>query len=304
MKIVRFVFEGGEGARIGITTEEAKRPEAVIDFSAAYQAYRLVEDGCQEPLCTSLLPLLDQGLFTCENFGRILQFVEKHGLVERFCVERPRLLAPIERPPKIMALGRNYLAHARESGHEAPPEPIVFEKANSSVIGPGEPVVIKRWLGRVDHEVELAVVIGRRGSEIEENKALGYVAGYTIVNDVSARDMQAKDLADSNPWWRSKSIDTFCPMGPCIALAESIGEPIELDLELRVNGEVRQKSNTRDLVFKVPALIAHISRFVTLEPGDIISTGTPSGISAIKPGDVMEAMVEKVGILENPVVAG
>jgi len=304
MKIIRFAFEGGEGARIGILSAGADKPDRVLDFSAALQLYRLIEEGRQEPLCASLTALLDQGLFGREHFNRVLEFVDDHRLIPHFLVERPRLLAPIERPPKIMALGRNYLAHAQESGHEAPPEPIVFEKANSSVIGPGEPVVIKPWLGRVDHEVELAVVIGNRGSEIEEREALAYVAGYTIVNDISARDVQEKDLKASNPWWRSKSIDTFCPMGPCITLAEDIGERIELDLELRVNGEVRQKSNTRDLIFKVPAVIAYISRFVTLEPGDVISTGTPSGISAIKPGDVMEAVVEKIGTLENPVVAG
>jgi 2-keto-4-pentenoate hydratase/2-oxohepta-3-ene-1,7-dioic acid hydratase in catechol pathway len=304
MKIVRFVYEGGEGARVGVLTKDDQQPQAVLDFSAALQVFRMIEEGVQEPLCPSLMPLLDQGLLTREHFARVLQFVEDHRLADHLRVERPRLLAPIERPPKIMALGRNYLAHARESGHKAPPEPIVFEKASSSIIGPGEPVVIKPWLGRVDHEIELAVIIGQRGSDIHVSEATEYVAGYTILNDVTARDIQAKDIGDSNPWWRSKSVDTFCPLGPWVVLAEDIGAPVELDMELRVNGEVRQKANTRDMVFNIPALIAFISQFVTLEPGDIISTGTPSGISPIKPGDEMEAQIEKIGVLKNPVVAG
>jgi 2-keto-4-pentenoate hydratase/2-oxohepta-3-ene-1,7-dioic acid hydratase in catechol pathway len=212
------------------------------------------------------------------------------------------LLAPIRRPPKILALGRNYLEHARESGHEAPPEPIVFCKASSSVIGPEEPVACKKSLGRVDPEIELAVVIGKEGSDIPAEQASDYVAGYTILNDVSARDVQSADLKASNPWLRSKSIDTFCPMGPCVLLADEAPEPVSLDMELRVNGEVRQRDNTANLIFKIPQVIEFISRHMTLEPGDIISTGTPAGIQAIFPGDVMECWVEKIGILRNPVV--
>lgn len=298
MKVVRFAYEGGEGARIGILGEDQ-----ILDFSAAYQAYRLVLDGCNEPLYASISTLMEEGLFSRETFERVLDFVDTHKMRDIFLVEEARLLAPIARPPKIMALGRNYVAHARESGHEAPSEPIVFEKAGSSVIGPEEPVVYKEWLGRVDPEVELGVVIGERGSDIDEADALEYVAGYTVVNDVTAREMQGRDLAAANPWWRSKSIDTFCPLGPCITLPEEIGASIELDLELRVNGEVRQKDNTANLVFKVPTIISFISRFVTLEPGDIIATGTPAGIAPVKPGDVMEAVVEKIGVLRNPVVA-
>lgn len=299
MKVVRFAYAGGEGARVGILDGEE-----IIDFSAAYQAFRLVLDGCQEPMYSSLSVMMEEGLFSSQTFERVLEFVDAHNMRELFVVEQARLLAPIERPPKIMALGRNYLAHARESGHEAPPEPIVFAKASTSVIGPEEPVLCKEWLGRVDPEVELAVVIGQRGSEIAEDEALQYVAGYTVVNDVTARDMQSRDLAAANPWWRSKSIDTFCPLGPCIALPDEIGSPIALDLELRVNGEVRQKDNTGNLIFKVPTIISFISRFVTLEPGDVIATGTPAGIAPVNPGDVMEAVVEKIGVLRNPVVAG
>jgi 2-keto-4-pentenoate hydratase/2-oxohepta-3-ene-1,7-dioic acid hydratase in catechol pathway len=150
----------------------------------------------------------------------------------------------------------------------------------------------------------LAVVIGREGNNISRKKAADHIAGYTVLNDVTARDMQSRDMAASRPWFLSKSFDTFAPMGPCITLADEIKQPVHLDLTLRVNGEVRQKSNTRDLIFDIPELIHRLSRYITLEPGDVIATGTPSGISAIEPGDVMEAEIEKIGVLRNPVVTG
>jgi len=307
MKVARFAYAGGEGDRIGILCAPgASAPgggdDGIIDFSAAFQAYRLIEEGCLEPLCTSMLDLLEQGLFNREVFEKVLNFVSERNLGEEFFVSSPRLLAPINRPPKILALGRNYLGHARESGREAPPEPIVFCKASTSVIGPDEPVVCKKFLGRVDPELELAVVIGKEGSDIPAEKASDHVAGYTIVNDVTARDMQSADMKAANPWLRSKSIDTFCPMGPCILLADEAPEPVSLDIELRVNGEVRQKDNTANLLFKIPQLVEFISRHMTLQPGDIISTGTPAGIQAVFPGDVMECRVEKIGVLRNPVV--
>ena len=131
-----------------------------------------------------------------------------------------------------------------------------------------------------------------------------YVAAYTVLNDVTARDMQAADMKASHPWFRSKSFDTFCPMGPYLVLPDEIDDPHNLDLEMRVNDVVKQQANTSDLIFTIPAIIAYISEMITLEPGDILSTGTPAGISPVKPGDMMEATVEKVGLLRNPVIAG
>ncbi|UCH36770.1 MAG: fumarylacetoacetate hydrolase family protein [Armatimonadota bacterium] len=221
---------------------------------------------------------------------------------DAFTVESPRLLSPLARPPKILALGRNYRAHALESGLGVPDEPVFFCKASTAVIDPEQPVVIKRDLTRVDPEVELAVIIGERGADIPPERAASFVAGYTVLNDVTARDMQKDDLSKSNPWFRSKGIDTFCPLGPCIVLPDEIREPVELDLEMRVNGEVRQRDNTASLMFKIPYLIEFISHHMTIEPGDIISTGTPEGMAPIKPGDTMEAEVEGIGILRNPVV--
>jgi 2-keto-4-pentenoate hydratase/2-oxohepta-3-ene-1,7-dioic acid hydratase in catechol pathway len=246
---------------------------------------------------------MEAGLFSVDTFRKVQEFAEKHGMVERFTVKEYRILAPIQRPSKILALGRNYVAHAKELGHTIPTEPIFFGKLNSSVIGPDEPVVYKKSLTRVDHEIELAVIIGKEGANIPESEAHSYIAGYTILNDVTARDLQTVDLKASNPWTRSKGVDTFCPMGPVIVLPDEIQEPIELDLEMRVNGEIRQKDNTRSMLFKIPYIISYISALHTLLPGDVIPTGTPEGISPVHPGDMMECRVEKIGVLRNPVVA-
>jgi 5-oxopent-3-ene-1,2,5-tricarboxylate decarboxylase / 2-hydroxyhepta-2,4-diene-1,7-dioate isomerase len=208
---------------------------------------------------------------------------------------------PLYRPGKIICLGLNYVEHAREGGREAPEEPIYFEKAVTSMIANGEAIVYPEDLGRVDPEPELAVIVGRQATKVCEAAAPDHIAGYTIVNDVTARDMQGKDVQNRQPWFRSKSIDTFCPVGPWIVTADEI-DPLEaLRIRLRVNGEVRQEGTTGDLIFKVPSLIASISAFITLEAGDIISTGTPAGVAPIYPGDLLEVEVERIGILRNPV---
>ncbi len=296
MKVVQFrtehyqavgLLEGGE----------------VLDFTRAHIAYCAARDLPPDRAAHSILAMLGAGLFDPELFAEVRAFVGEHRLTRQLMVKDAVLLAPIPRPPRIIALGLNYAAHARETGKEPPKQPIFFVKASTAVIGPDEPVVYPKQVGRVDHEVELAVVIGKGGRRVSRQKASEHIAGYTILNDVTARDMQSRDMAASRPWFLSKSIDTFAPMGPCIALPDEIEEPCELDLSLRVNGKVKQRSNTRDLIFNVPELIHRLSRYVTLEPGDIISTGTPSGISPVKPGDVMEAEIESIGVLRNPVAA-
>ncbi len=208
---------------------------------------------------------------------------------------------PLLRPGKIICLGLNYVEHAREGNVPVPEEPVYFEKAATAIIAHNEPVICPPRLGRIDHEVELAVVIGKRAQRVKEAEAGAYIAGYTILNDVTARDLQQKDLGKRHPWYRSKSIDTFCPLGPWLVTSDEIEPKEPLTIGLRVNGEVRQDSSTQHLVFHVPALMATITELITLEPGDVISTGTPDGISPIYPGDVMEAEIEKIGVLRNPV---
>ena len=293
MKIVS--FKGNEGDRIGIQTEGG-----IVDFSAGLQVYNLVEKESLCPMITDILTLLQNDLFDVELFSEVLNFLERHSLLKRYIARgKVKLNPPISRPPKIVALGLNYASHASESGREAPTEPVIFCKASTAVIGPEDKVIINPEIGRVDPEVELAVIIGREASHVSRDNAADFIAGYTILNDISARQMQSDDFELRNPWFRSKSMDTFCPMGPCVVTPDEISPLDELDLELKVNGESRQKSNTKHLIFKIPVLIEYISGMMTLEPGDVISTGTPEGIAPIEPGDVVEAVVEKVGTLTN-----
>jgi 5-oxopent-3-ene-1,2,5-tricarboxylate decarboxylase / 2-hydroxyhepta-2,4-diene-1,7-dioate isomerase len=300
-------YAGADGARLGLTegsAEDLEKGQNILDFSQALQLYFAARRETV-PFFRDGLELAEAGLLEADKIRQILTFIKEHALQSTLLLkDKPRLLAPIARPPKIVALGLNYAAHARESGREPPTEPIIFAKSPSAVIGPNEPVVYKAELGRIDPEVELGVVISRKAKGVSLERALDYVGGYTIVNDVTAREMQAKDIHDRLPWFRSKGIDTFCPLGPAIVLKDEITDPGNLELEMRVNGEVRQKANTSDLIFGIPSLVHHISRHITLEPGDIISTGTPGGIAPIKPGDIMEAWVEKIGVLRNPVVEG
>jgi len=200
------------------------------------------------------------------------------------------------RPSKIVAVGRNYLAHARELGHEVPTEPLIFLKPTSAIVGDQDDVVYPKASLRVDHEAELAVVIGRRCKDVNEGDAFDYVRGYTCANDVTARDLQESD----DQWTRAKGFDTFCPLGPQVV--ENL-DPSSLRVVARVNGEVRQEGHTSDMLFGVPSLVAFISGVMTLEPGDLIATGTPAGVSRLHPGDVVEVEILGVSKVSNPVEA-
>jgi 2-keto-4-pentenoate hydratase/2-oxohepta-3-ene-1,7-dioic acid hydratase in catechol pathway len=205
------------------------------------------------------------------------------------------LLAPC-RPTKILAVGLNYRTHAAEAGYDVPPEPLVFFKPPSSVIGPREPIVYPILSRQVDYEGELAVVIGQRARNVSPEKAHDFVLGYTCGNDVTARDLQRRD----DQWTRPKGFDTFCPLGPHIVTGLDVGH---LTIQTRVNGEVRQNTSTADMVFSVAELISYVSQVMTLEPGDVILTGTPSGVGPLQPGDVVEVEIEGIGTLRNPVVS-
>jgi len=217
-----------------------------------------------------------------------------------------RLLAPIPRPPRIFCVGLNYRDHAVESKMEIPKAPTVFVKLSSAVIGPEEAVRIPAMTKQPDYEVEFAIVIGKGGRAIAAEDWREHVFGYTILNDVSARDVQ---LATSQ-WVLAKSFDTFGPLGPAVVTQDEIADPHNLDIQLSIGGEVLQHSNTRELIFKAPELISYISSITALEPGDIISTGTPAGVGLgrnpqrwLQPGETMVAEVEGLGRLVNPVVA-
>lgn len=211
---------------------------------------------------------------------------------EVLAMEDVELLAPCQ-PSKIVCVGLNYAEHAKELKMKLPEEPILFLKPPSAVIGPGAEIVVPESSDRVDYEGELGVVIGKRCKGIAADEAQKYILGYTCFNDVTARDLQQKD----GQWTRAKSFDTFAPFGPWISNID----PADADIKTRVNGNVRQTSNTSDLIFGVPSLIEFISRVMTLEPGDIIATGTPPGVGRLEKGDVVEVEIEGIGVLKNRV---
>ncbi len=209
-------------------------------------------------------------------------------------IQKARLLAPLV-PGKIVAVGWNYQDHAKEFDREVPPFPTVFLKAPSSVIGNGDGIVLPEVSSHVEHECELALVIGKRAKSILAEEAFSCVFGYTIANDITARDLQRSD----DTWTRAKSFDTFCPLGPWI---ETDFEPADAMLTCRVNSELRQMASTRDMVFSIPSILAYISSIMTLYPGDLILTGTPAGTSPLHEKDVVETQIEGIGMLVNPVV--
>jgi 5-carboxymethyl-2-hydroxymuconate isomerase len=265
---------------------------AVLADGAAPERLEPVAD----PLGLGLLGLIEAGPDALET-----------AITGRSPAAEPLELAAPLRPPKIVAIGLNYLDHIRESNAPRPQVPLVFTKFPTSVIGPGEPIPIDGTLTeRVDWEVELAAVIGTRMRRVAAEDALAGVLGYTIANDVSARDLQFSD----GQWVRAKSLDGFCPLGPVVVTADEIGDPQRLALKTVVNGETMQDSSTEEMLFGVAELIEFCSRSFTLEPGDVILTGTPWGCGefmdprrSLQPGDEVEVSIEAIGSLANPVVA-
>jgi 2-keto-4-pentenoate hydratase/2-oxohepta-3-ene-1,7-dioic acid hydratase in catechol pathway len=214
------------------------------------------------------------------------------------------LLAPIASPPKIICLGLNYFDHAAETNAAVPDEPVIFMKPHTTIIGPNENIVKPNFVKRLDYEGELAIIMGKKVKNIPISEAKKYIFGYTILNDISARDFQFKD----KQWTRGKSFDTFAPTGPCITTANQLQDTANLAIRTWVNGELRQNGTTRNMVFSVSQIVHHLSRVMTLEPCDIIATGTPAGVGhAMKPknylrhGDVVRIEIEGIGVLENTV---
>ncbi|HEY8670455.1 MAG TPA: fumarylacetoacetate hydrolase family protein [Terriglobales bacterium] len=216
--------------------------------------------------------------------------------IDRLTLAEAILLAPV-RPSKIVCVGRNYREHATELGNEVPAEPLIFFKPSSSLLPPGGNIVRPKISQRVDYEGELGVVIGKKCHQLAADEDVNsYILGYTCVNDVTARDLQNKD----GQWTRAKGFDTFCPVGPLVS--NEIDPSAGADVQTRLNGELRQHGNTRDFIFPLDVMIRYISQVMTLLPGDLISTGTPSGVGPMVAGDVLEVIVEGIGTLRNPVV--
>jgi len=214
---------------------------------------------------------------------------------ERVALEDARLLAPVIPRSKVIGVGRNYAAHAAELGNEVPAEPLCFLKPNTSVIGPGDPIQLPIQSENVHYEGELAVVIGRICRDVPRERVPEVVLGYTAANDVTARDLQARD----GQWWRAKGFDTFCPLGPYLVTDL---DPADLHLVTRRDGKVVQDGRTSQMIFDIPTLVAHVSAVMTLLPGDVILTGTPEGVGPLLEGQRVEVEIERIGTLSNPVV--
>ncbi|MAS69034.1 MULTISPECIES: fumarylacetoacetate hydrolase family protein [unclassified Leeuwenhoekiella] len=274
MKLIRFGEAGNE--KPGVLLDSGKR----IDVSGFGEDYT-------------------EAFFETDGLDRLKTWLSKE---QDNCEEvsaETRLGAPLVRPSKIVCIGLNYVSHAKETGMEVPKEPILFFKATSAIVGPNDDVIIPKGSEKTDWEVELAVVIGKKASYVSEAEALDYVAGYTLHNDYSERAFQ---IERAGQWVKGKSCDTFAPLGPFIATKDEIKDPNKLNLWLKLNGEELQNSNTSDFVFNVQQVVSYISQFMTLLPGDIISTGTPFGVGMgfkppryLKPSDIVELGIEGLG---------
>jgi 2-keto-4-pentenoate hydratase/2-oxohepta-3-ene-1,7-dioic acid hydratase in catechol pathway len=288
-------FEANDGVtRIGALTNDG-----VVDLRAAVTGL-----GISAEFFTDAAAFFSAGQSALDAAQKILSQAPQHALTP---LSQVTLRAPVPKPGKIIAVGLNYRDHSLEAGAKAlPSTPIIFAKFPTSICGPNDPIVIPHADPQVDYEAELAVVIGRKGKAIRAADALHYVFGYMPLNDVSARTWQFAD----KQWVRGKSCDTFCPIGPHLTTRDEIPDPHALAIRARVNGATLQDSNTSKMIFRVPELIEFISESITLEPGDIIATGTPEGVGIfrnpqvlLKPGDVVEIEIENLGILRNPVMA-
>ena len=301
MRLVTYSRMGVPSIGVHIDSGILDIPDAASYFGRKYHVH-----GQSFP--TTMLDLLNWE----SGIDVVRQIIERHKQTppgERLLtrdLSSVKLEAPLPRPGKIIALGRNYLEHVKETGAEAPEFPVVFSKFPSCVIGPDDPIQLPKISKQIDWEIELAVVIGKICKDVSEGQSLDYIAGYTIINDVSARDLQHVD----GQYTRSKSLDSFCPMGPCIVTRDELGDGSGLKMTTKINGVIKQDSTTSKMTFNVPQIIAHLSKFFTLEPGDVITTGTPSGVGFVrkppeflKPGDRVEQFIEKIGTLHNPVIA-
>jgi len=274
MKLIRFGKEGFE--KPGVQLENEKRID-VSDFGSDYNE-KFFGNGGVERLRSWLI--INQS--TCPEVD-----------------ENVRLGSPVTRPSKLICIGLNYAKHAAESGMEVPKEPVIFFKATSAIVGPNDNLIIPKGSNKTDWEVELAVVIGKKASYVEDVDAMDHVAGYVLHNDYSEREFQ---IERSGQWVKGKSCDTFAPLGPFLATKEEITNPHNLDLWLKLNGETKQNGNTNDLIFNIPQVVSYLSQFMTLLPGDVISTGTPFGVGMglspqryLQPGDVVELGIEGLG---------
>lgn len=314
MRLVTYQHEGQ--SRTGALLDEQ-----IVDLNRAYHA-TVLHTGNEDELVVAdmrvpadMIGLLRGGDTSLRAAQQAVAFVRsqlevngkalnQQGIV--YAIEDVSLLPPVLHPGKVICLGLNYRDHAAEAGMAIPAYPVLFHKVAGSLIGHNQPIVVPRISSRIDYEGELAIIIGKRGKYIAEDEALSYVAGYTVANDVSARDLQFR----TSQWTTGKMLDTFGPLGPALVTHDEVPEPHTLAIKTTLNGQVLQDGNTADMIFRVPFIVSYISEITTLEPGDVILTGTPAGIGNtrtpqvfMKPGDTVTVEIGHLGKLTNPVVA-
>ena len=314
MRLVTYQHEGQ--SRIG-----AQLDGLIVDLNRAYRA-GLRHVGNNDELAVAnlrvpgdMIGLLSGGGASFRAAEQAVAFVQEQlsagdndlrlqGIV--YALDQVSLLSPVLRPSKVICLGLNYREHAAEASMSVPDYPVLFHKVSGSLIGHGQPIVIPRISSKIDYEGELAIIIGRRGKYIAEHEALSFIAGYAVANDVSARDLQFR----TSQWTTGKMLDTFGPLGPALVTRDEVPDPNKLSIKTILNGEVMQDGNTADMIFRVPYIVSYISEITTLEPGDVIMTGTPPGIGNtrtppvfMKPGDTITVEIERLGVLSNPLVA-
>jgi 2-keto-4-pentenoate hydratase/2-oxohepta-3-ene-1,7-dioic acid hydratase in catechol pathway len=298
MKLASFKIDNN--MRIGLVSKGK-----MVDLN---ETYSLMENT---DFPSDMISLLESGDAGLDKIKKIEKYLEKcrekikntHPYALTYDFNKVKILPPIPRLRKnIICLGLNYIDHAIETNSPVPSNPIFFTKSPTSIIGMNDSIVLPKCSTKIDYEVELAFVFGRKGRNIKEEEAYDYIAGYTTLIDVTARDLQKKHLQ----WFKGKSLDTFAPIGPFLVTRDEIADPHNLDIVMKINGKIMQKSNTRNLIFNIPTLISAISMDMTVEAGDIVATGTPAGVGYtrkpplfLKPGDVLEASIEGIGTLRN-----
>ena len=303
MKLV--TYQTAKAARLGAVVDGR-----IVDLSPVLRALNERTEPAvpaPDPNAAAMIAFLAAGPTALEAARTHLAELRRNWRAEAYpAVESSILLAPVPRPGKVVAIGRNYADHAAETGVKPFERPRIIAKLPSSVTGPGAVVTRPEGVTKLDYEIELGVVIGKRAKLVQRALALEAVAGYTILNDVSAREFQF-DVSPAQTTF-AKSMDGFCPMGPWLTTRDEVPDPHDLALKLWVNGELLQHGNTHDMIFDIPCLIEYISRFITLEPGDVIATGTPAGVGAfrtpprwLQPGDRLRLEVSRIGVLEHSI---
>ena len=305
MKLCQFKTKDAEQQRLGLLVAEDTVCDAAELARAVKNAGGTVAEWLLE--ANDTLSVIRRGPAAPAEIASLLQGgpYSGRGQMAAYPVNSIEFL-PAVYPGKILAIGRNYADHAAEGGSDLPKAPLLFNKLPNSLSAHNLPIVLPRISAQVDYEAELAVVIGSKATRVDEARAFDYVFGYSLINDVSARDLQFGD----GQWTRGKSLDTFAPLGPFITTRDEVQDVQSLNIEGLLNGQVMQTSNTSKMIFKVAHLVSYLSQGITLEPGDVIATGTPDGVGIfrkppvlLKPGDVFEVKIEKLGTLRNPVVA-